>query len=205
LGNEESCTGDSARRIGNEYLFQMQAEQNIETFKKYGIKKIITQCPHCLTTLKNDYAEIGFDLEVIHHSQFISEQINEGTIKPKKNINDDYTFHDACYVGRHHGEYDAPRNVLQSVLSDEAKVVEMPRNKDQSFCCGAGGGNMWYEIKKGKRINIERFEEAVETGVKKVATSCNFCMIMMEDAKKVTGHDKDMEVFDISEIVANNL
>ena len=205
LGNEESCTGDSARRIGNEYLFQMQAEQNIETFKKYGIKKIITQCPHCLTTLKNDYAEMGFDLDVIHHSQFISDQINDGTIKPKKNINDDYTFHDACYVGRHHGEYDAPRNVLQSVLSDEANVVEMPRNKDQSFCCGAGGGNMWYEIKKGKRINIERFEEAVETGVKKVATSCNFCMIMMEDAKKVTGHDNDMEVFDISEIVANNL
>ena len=205
LGNEESCTGDSARRIGNEYLFQMQAAQNIETFEKYGIKKIITQCPHCLTTLKNDYGEIGTELEVQHHSEFISDLIDNGTIEPKNNITDDFTFHDACYVGRHHGEYDAPRNVLQSVLSEESKIVEMPRNKDQSFCCGAGGGNMWYEIKKGKRINVERFEEAAETGVKKVATSCNFCMIMMEDAKKVTGHDQDMEVYDISELVAENL
>ena len=205
LGNEETCTGDSARRIGNEYLFQMQATQNMENFDKYGVKKIVTQCPHCLTTLKNDYGEIGAELEVVHHSEFIADLIKEGKISPEKSLEEDITFHDACYVGRHHGEYDAPRDVLQSVMGEDAKLVEMPRNKKESFCCGAGGGNMWYDIDKGKRINVERFEEAIDTGVKKVATSCNFCMIMMEDARKVTGQDEKMEVYDISELVAQRL
>ena len=205
LGNEETCTGDSARRIGNEYLFQMQAAQNMENFDKYGVKKIVTQCPHCLTTLKNDYGEIGAELEVVHHSEFIADLIKEGKISPEKSLEEDITFHDACYVGRHHGEYDAPRDVLQSVMGKDAKLVEMPRNKEQSFCCGAGGGNMWYDIDKGKRINVERFEEAIDTGAKKVATSCNFCMIMMEDARKVTGQDEAMEVYDISELVAQRI
>jgi len=205
LGNEETCTGDSARRIGNEYLFQMQAMQNMENFEKYDVKKIVTQCPHCLTTLKNDYGEIGAELEVVHHSEFIADMINEGKISPDQSLEEDVTFHDACYVGRHHGEYDAPREVLQSVMGDRANVVEMPRNKEQSFCCGAGGGNMWYEINRGKRINVERFEEAIDTGAKKVATSCNFCMIMMEDARKVTGQDEAMEVYDIAELVADRI
>jgi len=205
LGNEETCTGDSARRIGNEYLFQMQAAQNMENFEKYGVKKIVTQCPHCLTTLKNDYGEIGAELEVVHHSEFIADLIKEGKINPDQSLEEEVTFHDACYVGRHHGEYDAPRDVLQSVMGDKGKVVEMPRNKEQSFCCGAGGGNMWYEINTGKRINVERFEEAIETGAKKVATSCNFCMIMMEDARKVTGQDETMEVVDIAELVADRI
>ena len=205
LGNEETCTGDSARRIGNEYLFQMQAAQNMENFDKYGVKKIVTQCPHCLTTLKNDYGEIGAELEVFHHSEFIADLIKEGKISPEKSLEEDITFHDACYVGRHHGEYDAPRDVLQSVMGEDANLVEMPRNKKESFCCGAGGGNMWYDIDKGKRINVERFEEAIDTGAKKVATSCNFCMIMMEDARKVTGQDEKMEVYDISELVAQRL
>ena len=205
LGNEESCTGDSARRIGNEYLFQTQAAKNLETFEKYGVKKIITQCPHCLTTLKNDYGEIGAELEVTHHSELISQLISEKKINPDNSVDEDITFHDACYVGRHHGEYDAPREVLQSVLSKDAKIIEMERNKEQSFCCGAGGGNMWYEIKAGKRINVERFEEAIDTGAKKVATSCNFCMIMMEDARKVTGQDEKMEVYDIAELVAERI
>ncbi len=205
LGNEETCSGDSARRIGNEYLFQMQAMQNIENFEKYNVKKIITQCPHCLTTLKNDYGEIGAELEVIHHSQFISKLISKGKIKPENNLTETVTLHDACYVGRHQGEYDAPREVLQSVLADENNLIEMERTKDQSFCCGAGGGNMWYEIDKGKRINVERFEEAITSGATKVATSCNFCMIMMEDARKVTGQDEKMEVVDIAELVADNI
>ena len=205
LGNEETCTGDSARRIGNEYLFQMQAMQNMENFEKYDVKKIVTQCPHCLTTLKNDYGEIGAELEVVHHSEFIADMIKEGKISPDQSLEEDVTFHDACYVGRHHGEYDAPREVLQSVMGDRANVVEMPRNKEQSFCCGAGGGNMWYEINRGKRINVERFEEAIDTGAKKVATSCNFCMIMMEDARKVTGQDEAMEVYDIAELVADRI
>ena len=205
LGNEETCTGDSARRIGNEYLFQMQAMQNMENFEKYDVKKIVTQCPHCLTTLKNDYGEIGAELEVVHHSEFIADMIKEGKISPDQSLEEDVTFHDACYVGRHHGEYNAPREVLQSVMGDRANVVEMPRNKEQSFCCGAGGGNMWYEINRGKRINVERFEEAIDTGAKKVATSCNFCMIMMEDARKVTGQDEAMEVYDIAELVADRI
>jgi len=205
LGNEETCTGDSARRIGNEYLFQMQAMQNMENFEKYDVKKIVTQCPHCLTTLKNDYGEIGAELEVVHHSEFIADMIKEGKISPDQSLEEDVTFHDACYVGRHHGEYDAPREVLQSVMGDRGNVVEMPRNKEQSFCCGAGGGNMWYEINRGKRINVERFEEAIDTGAKKVATSCNFCMIMMEDARKVTGQDEAMEVYDIAELVADRI
>ncbi|MCH7763719.1 MAG: (Fe-S)-binding protein [Candidatus Marinimicrobia bacterium] len=202
LGNEETCTGDSARRIGNEYLFQMQAKQNMENFEKYGVKKIITQCPHCLTTLKNDYGEMGAELDVIHHSQFIGQLLADGKIKPEKNLTEKVTFHDACYLGRHLGEYDAPREVLQSVMVDGNDIIEMDRTKEQSFCCGAGGGNMWYEIKTGKRMNIERFEEAIETGAKTVVTSCNFCMIMMEDSRKVTGQDETMEVVDIAELVA---
>jgi len=174
-------------------------------FEKYGIKKIITQCPHCLTTLKNDYGAMGADLEVIHHSRFISQLIIEGKITPDKNITEKVTFHDACYVGRHQGEYNAPREVLQSVLTNGNDLIEMEKNRDKSFCCGAGGGNMWYEINTGKRINIERFEEAIETGASKVATSCNFCMIMMEDARKVTGRDETMEIFDIAELVAERI
>lgn len=205
LGNEESCTGDSARRMGNEYLFQLLAEQNIETFKKYGIKKIITQCPHCLTTLKNDYRKLGFELEVVHHSQFISGLLKEGKIKPEQSLNQKVTVHDPCYLGRHLGEYAAPRRVLESVIGSDGNVLEMKRTKNKSFCCGAGGGNMWYEIKTGKRINVERFEEAIAVGAETVATSCNFCMIMLEDALKVTGQDETMKVYDIAELIAERL
>jgi len=205
LGNEESCTGDSARRMGNEYLFQMLAEQNKETLEKYSVKKIITQCPHCLTTLKNDYAEMGMELEVVHHSQFISDLIKSEKIKPQKNLAEKITFHDACYLGRHEGEYEAPRNVLQSLLEDNNELIEMPRSKNKSFCCGAGGGNMWYEINTGTRINLERFDEALDTGAETLVTSCNYCMIMMDDASKVTDRDNDMGVMDIAELVAQRL
>ena len=183
----------------------MQATQNIENFEKYDIKKVVTQCPHCLTTLKNDYGEIGVELELVHHSEFIADLIEEGKISPDQSLEEDVTFHDACYVGRHQGEYDAPREVIKSVMGKNANVIEMERNKEESFCCGAGGGNMWYEIDRGKRLNVERFEEAIKTGAKKVATSCNFCMIMMEDARKVTGQDDNMEVYDISELVADRI
>lgn len=205
LGNEETCTGDSARRMGNEYLFQMLAMQNMETFKKYGINKIITQCPHCLTTLKNDYAQLGMELEVIHHSQFIGQLIADGKIKPQKSLDEKVTFHDACYLGRHQGEYEAPRNVLQSMLGNGGELVEMERNRETSFCCGAGGGNMWYTINTGERINVARFDEAAKTGAQTVATSCNFCMIMLDDARKVTGQDQTMEVYDIAELLVKRL
>lgn len=204
LGNEETCTGDSARRIGNEYLFQMMAAQNMETFDQYKFKKIVTQCPHCFTTLKNDYAELGAELDVVHHSQFIGELVSEGKIKPQAWMNEDVTYHDACYLGRHNDEYDAPRDVIQSILKD-GNLVEMEQTKDESFCCGAGGGNMWYEINTGDRMNHTRFKEAASTGAKTVATSCNFCNIMMEDGMKVTGHDDSMNVMDIAEMVAMGL
>ena len=204
LGNEETCTGDSARRIGNEYLFQTMAEKNLETFGKYKFKKIVTQCPHCFTTLKNDYSELGADLEVVHHSQFIGELVSEGKISPKAWLDEDVTYHDACYLGRHNDEYDAPRDVIQSIMKN-GSLVEMEKSREESFCCGAGGGNMWYEIKTGERINHNRFKQAAKTGATTVATSCNFCNIMMEDGMKVTGNDDKMKVMDIAELVSKTL
>ena len=204
LGNEETCTGDSARRIGNEYLFQTMAEQNKETFDQYNFKKIVTQCPHCFTTLKNDYAEMGIELDVVHHSQFIDELINEKKIQPKPYIDEDITFHDPCYLGRHNNEYDAPRNVLQSVLK-EGKIKEMEQSKSESFCCGAGGGNMWYEIKTGDRINQNRVGQAVDTNAKTIAAACNFCNIMLEDGVKTTGNEENIKVVDIAEMVSKGL
>ena len=204
LGNEETCTGDSARRIGNEYLFQTMAEQNKETFDQYNFKKIVTQCPHCFTTLKNDYAEMGIELDVVHHSQFIDELINEKKIQPKPYIDEDITFHDPCYLGRHNNEYDAPRNVLQSVLK-EGNIKEMEQSKSESFCCGAGGGNMWYEIKTGDRINQNRVGQAVDTNAKTIAAACNFCNIMLEDGVKTTGNEENIKVIDIAEMVSKSL
>jgi len=204
LGNEENCTGDSARRIGNEYLFQTMAEQNKETFEQYNFKKIVTQCPHCFTTLKNDYAEMGIELDVVHHSQYIAELINEKKIEPKPYLDEDVTFHDPCYLGRHNGEYDAPRKVLQSVLK-EGSIQEMEQSKSDSFCCGAGGGNMWYEIKTGERINQHRVNQAVDTEAKTIAAACNFCNIMLEDGVKTTGNEENIRVVDIAEMVSKGL
>ena len=204
LGNEESCTGDSARRIGNEYLFQSMAEKNKEVLSRYDFKKIVTQCPHCFTTLKNDYAELGIDLEVSHHSQFIDELIKSKKISPDAWIDEDITFHDPCYLGRHNNEYDAPRNVLQSILRN-GKIKEMEKSKSESFCCGAGGGNMWYEIKTGDRINQSRIHQAVETNAETVAAACNFCNIMLEDGVKTTGNEKTLKVLDIAEMVSQGL
>ena len=204
LGNEETCTGDSARRIGNEYLFQTMAEQNKETFEQYNFKKIVTQCPHCFTTLKNDYAEMGIELDVVHHSQYIDELINEKKIEPKPYLDEDITFHDPCYLGRHNGEYDAPRKVLQSVLK-EGSIKEMEQSKSDSFCCGAGGGNMWYEIKTGERINQHRVNQAVDTQAKTIAAACNFCNIMLEDGVKTTGNEENVRVVDIAEMVSKGL
>ena len=204
LGNEEMCTGDSARRIGNEYLFQNMANQNKGTFDQYKFKKIVTQCPHCFTTLKNDYAEMGIELDVIHHSQFIDELIQENKINPQPWVDEDITFHDPCYLGRHNNEYDAPRNVLQSVLRD-GEIKEMAQTKSDSFCCGAGGGNMWYEIKTGERINQNRVKQAVQTDAKTVAAACNFCNIMLDDGIKTTGNDEKIKVVDIAEMVSDSL
>ena len=180
------------------------AEQNRETFDQYEFKKIVTQCPHCFSTLKNDYAEMGIELDVVHHSQFIDELIQENKIEPQPWVDEDVTFHDPCYLGRHNNEYDAPRNVLQSVLRD-GKIKEMEKTKSESFCCGAGGGNMWYEIKTGERINQNRVKQAVSTKASTVAAACNFCNIMLEDGVKTTENEENIKVLDIAEMVSQSL
>ncbi|MCB0284066.1 MAG: 4Fe-4S dicluster domain-containing protein [Calditrichaeota bacterium] len=201
LGKKESCTGDPARRSGNEYLYQMLAMNNIETLNSFNFKMIITQCPHCMNTLKNEYPQLGGNYEVMHHSQFINQLINEGKIKQKEKNGHSVTFHDPCYLGRHNNEYDAPRNLL---AASGANLVEMSRSKNNSFCCGAGGAQMWKEEEKGtEAVRRERFKEAQQTGGSVVGTGCPFCMTMMTDAGNEL--DSKLEVKDIAEIVAEQL
>jgi len=200
LGNEESCTGDSARRIGEEYLFETLASKNIETLNKYKFNKIITPCPHCFHTLGNEYSDFDGNYTVQHHSQFIMDLINSGKLNLKKYLSEKITYHDACYLGRHNGEYEAPRGIIDMVINGK-NFVEMDRNKANSFCCGAGGGNMWYDIEDGERINYVRFQEAIDANVNVVATACSFCTIMMDDALKVKNKEDSMKVLDIAELV----
>ncbi|TDI83966.1 MAG: 4Fe-4S dicluster domain-containing protein [Caldithrix sp.] len=200
LGTEESCTGDSARRLGQEYLFQMMAENNIEALGKYQFKKIITTCPHCFNTLGNEYKDFGADYEVIHHSEFIAELIDSGKIKPNRNISETVTYHDACYLGRHNGIYDAPRSVLSSVTN--GKVVEMERSREKGLCCGAGGGMMWSDEDPDQRVNLVRFGDVEASGAGLVSTACPFCNIMLDDARKMKGKEDEVEVKDIAELIA---
>ncbi len=199
LGTEEQCTGDPARRIGNEYLFQTLAKANIETLNRYQVKKIVTACPHCFNTLKNEYKDFGGLYEVHHHSQFLAQLINEGKIKPTKTLDETVTFHDSCYLGRWNNIYDQPRNVIQSLPA--VNLVEMKKNHDESMCCGAGGGRMWMEEKIGKRINVTRIEQALDTRAGIVASSCPFCMTMMTDGLKTKEMQDKVKVLDIAELI----
>ncbi len=202
LGQRESCCGDSARRAGNEYLFFELATQNVETLNEVKAKKIITTCPHGLHTLGAEYAAFGGDYEVIHHSEFIDQLIQEGKLRPKKNLDTVITFHDPCYLGRHNGVYDAPREVLTFVTQE---TVEMEHNRNLSLCCGAGGAQMWKEEEHGQQaVNIRRYEEAVETGASCIAVGCPFCLTMLTDASKQAGDD-GLAVKDIAELVAETL
>lgn len=203
LGNEEKCNGDTARRLGNEFLAQQFMQQNIETFKRYNIKKVVTACPHCLHSLKNEYSQFGVELEVTHHTDYISKLISEGKITPNKNTDKKYTYHDSCYLGRYNGIYDAPRKSLMQVPGLE--IVEMKRSKDKGFCCGAGGGRMFMEETEGKRVNIERTEEALSTGADAVASACPFCMTMLTDGIKEKGKTDEVKIKDIAEIIAESL
>ncbi|HSF86286.1 MAG TPA: heterodisulfide reductase-related iron-sulfur binding cluster [Acidimicrobiia bacterium] len=198
LGPRELCTGDPARRTGNEYVFQGLALQNIETLNDLGITKIITQCPHCFNTLGNEYPQFGGDYEVIHHSELLMKLVEEGKVTPKSN-GQSITFHDPCYLGRHNDVFVAPRSVLDSM----GERIEMPRNGTRSFCCGAGGGRMWMEEQTGKKVNIERSEEAVATGADIVATGCPFCFVMMDDGVKELGADENVAVMDIAMLLAD--
>ena len=199
LGSEEKCTGDLARRSGNEMLFQMLAGENVETLNNYKIKKIVTACPHCLNSIKNEYPQLGGEYEVFHHSQFISKLVDEGRLPVGSNLKDTITYHDPCYLGRYNNEYEAPRNLLKKAASEPMR--EMKRHGRESFCCGAGGARMWMEETIGSRINENRTEEAIQTGASTVATGCPFCMTMISDGIAAKGKTESMQAKDISELV----
>ncbi|MFT4736188.1 MAG: heterodisulfide reductase subunit D [Cyclobacteriaceae bacterium] len=203
LGTEESCTGDPARRAGNEFLFQMQAMSNIQVMNGYGIKKIVTACPHCFNTLKNEYPELGGTYEVIHHSTFLQQLIDEGKVMLKEGggfKGRKITFHDSCYLGRANNVYEAPRKVLEAL---DAELVEMKRCKTKGLCCGAGGAQMFKDAEPGKKeINIERTEEALQTGADTIAVGCPFCLTMMSDGIKNKEKEGEVKVKDLAELIA---
>jgi Fe-S oxidoreductase len=204
LGPSELCTGDPARRSGNEYIFQMLAMQNVEALQGLGAQKIITQCPHCFNTLKNEYPQLGGHYEVVHHSQLLASLVADGRLSlAGATIDERVTYHDSCYLGRHNDVYLAPRNVIGSIGGIE--VVEMPRNGTRGFCCGAGGARMWMEEHIGKKVNIERTEEALETGATRIAVACPFCYVMLDDGVKEKRRDEDVKVQDIAEILIEAL
>jgi Fe-S oxidoreductase/nitrate reductase gamma subunit len=203
LGEEEGCTGDPARRLGNEYLFQMLAQQNVETLNSYHVRKIVTHCPHCFNTLANEYPQFGGHFEVIHHSQLIAHLVDTGRLSPSGELAAKVTYHDACYLGRHNDVFAEPRAVLQSIPGLE--MHEMRWNQRKGLCCGAGGGHAWMEVNIGRRVNHIRTEQAQETGASVVATGCPFCMQMFEDGIRAKGVEEDMRVHDIAELMAQSL
>jgi Fe-S oxidoreductase len=205
LGTEESSSGDVARRAGNEMLFQMQALMNIELLQGYEVKKVITCDPHVYNTFKNEYPDLGADFEVIHHSQFLKEKMEEGVLRLSSDVFKEkrITYHDPCYLGRANGEYNAPRRIIESIQAD---FVEMKRNKSFALCCGAGGGQMFKEAEKGnKEVFIERTEDALETGANIVATACPYCMVMITDGLKYKNKNEEIKNYDLAELVAMSL
>ncbi|MBI1780938.1 MAG: (Fe-S)-binding protein [Sphingobacteriales bacterium] len=206
LGKEEMCTGDPVRRAGNEFMFQMMAYQNIQILNGYGIKKIVTACPHCFNTLKNEYPELGGNYEVIHHTTLLQQLINDGKIKLKEGgvfKGNRITYHDSCYLGRSNNIYEAPRKVLEML---DAELVEMKRCRTNGMCCGAGGAQMFKEEEKGtSRVNIDRTNEAIATGASIIAAACPFCNTMMTDGTKVAEKEDQVKVMDIAELVHQSI
>jgi len=205
LGNEEMCTGDPARRAGNEFIFQMLALQNINTLNMYGVKKIVSACPHCFNTLKNEYPELGGNYSVVHHTQLLQELLDSGKLKMEggsfkgKKI----TYHDSCYLGRINGEYNAPRRIIEKLDVD---LAEMKRSKSNGLCCGAGGAQMFKEDEPGKKqVNVERAEEVIGTGADIVAANCPFCLTMLTDGMKAKNKESELMVMDISELILQNV
>ena len=206
LGKEELCTGDPVRRAGNEFMFQMMAYQNIQTLNNYGIKKIVTTCPHCFNTLKNEYPELGGHYEVIHHTVFLQQLLDEGKVVlkgdgPYKGRH--ITYHDSCYLGRANHVYEAPRKVLEAL---EAELVEMKRCRSKGLCCGAGGAQMFKEEEKGTtRVNFERSAEALDTGATIIASACPFCNTMLTDGVKHEEKEEEVKVMDVAELIAASM
>ena len=205
LGSEETCTGDPARRAGNEFLFQMQATSVVQVLNGYNVKKIVTACPHCFNTMRNEYPELGGNYEVIHHSSFLQQLIEEGKIKMKEGGSykgQRITYHDSCYLGRANNVYEAPRSVLEAL---DADLVEMKRCRTTGLCCGAGGAQMFKEPEKGKKdINVERTEEAIATGAETIVVACPFCMTMMSDGVKAKNKEATVKVKDLAELIAES-
>ena len=206
LGKEEACTGDPARRAGNEFLFQMMAYQNIQTLNNYGIKKIVTACPHCFNILKNEYPALGGNYEVVHHAVFLQQLIDEGKVKMKEGGSfkgKKITYHDSCYLGRANNIYEAPRKVLEAL---DGELVEMKRCGSKGLCCGAGGAQMFKEEEKGTvRVNLERTGEALGTGASVIASACPFCNTMLTDGVKNKEKEDTVQVLDVAELVARSL
>lgn len=200
LGNTEANSGDTARRIGNEFLFQEIAEKNIKQFEKYGVKKIVTIDPHAYNIFKNEYPDFGFEAEVYHHTQLLFDLIKSGKLIPKGKINERLTYHDSCYLGRYNGVYDPPREILKSIPGLE--LVEMVRSRENAMCCGAGGGLMWTEEKTGNRINIARTEQALAVSPSMISTGCPYCLTMISDGTKAKEVDQDISTMDVAEILA---
>ena len=204
LGEEERCTGDPARRVGNEYLFQMMARQNIETLNGYGVKKVVATCPHCFNTLRNEYPELGGSYEVMHYSQMVDVLIREGRLRPVNRVVGEVAYHDSCFLGRHNGIYDEPRRIAKAIPG--LKLVEMePRCRERGFCCGAGGGHMWIEESRGTRINHVRTEHFLETGAETVGVSCPFCLQMLEEGVEAKGVASEKKVKDLLELLAESV
>jgi Fe-S oxidoreductase len=201
LGPRELCNGDPARRIGNEYLYQELAGKNIQTLDGAGAKKIVVNCPHCFNTLKNEYPDFGGNYEVVHHTELFARLIAEGRVRPNAAVEETVTYHDPCYLGRHNGVYEQPRDVLERIPG--LRTTEMPRHRERSFCCGAGGSRMWLEEHLGKRINVERTEEAISTGASTMGVACPYCLIMLDDGAKAK--EERITVLDVAQLVAKSL
>jgi Fe-S oxidoreductase len=207
LGSQESCTGDPARRLGNEYLYQEIAKANIELLNETGVKKIVATCPHCFNSLAKEYSELGGTYEVVHHTQLLGKLVEEKKLIPVSPVEKSVTYHDPCFLGRHNKVYTPPREVLGAIAGIRSQ--EMHRCKDRGFCCGAGGARMWMEEKIGKRVNVERMDEALALDPDVVSTACPFCIVMLSDAvteKKLSGEAKEhVEVLDVSQLLARSL
>jgi Fe-S oxidoreductase len=206
LGKEEMCNGDPARRAGNEFLFQMMAYQNIQVLDGYGIKKIVTACPHCFNIFKNEYPALGGNYDIVHHATFLQQLIDEGKIVMKEGgafKGKKITYHDSCYLGRANNIYEAPRKVLEAL---DVELVEMKRSRSNGFCCGAGGAQVFKEEEKGRtRVSTERTREAIETGARIVASNCPYCMTMLSDGVKANGKEEEVQVIDLAELIAQSM